>query len=165
MKIDKLDSLLNLAMPEKRGGAPKAGGSDFRKIFEEVQANQAGEKKKIADSGSAGKTAGISDGPLGLCSFPLLTESGDPFQTRARSMQTADRMLGALEDYQRGLGDAEVSLKSLYPAIQSLSAEIRGMKQDSEGLPANDSLKRILDEIGILAAVEVERFNRGDYVS
>jgi hypothetical protein len=39
------------------------------------------------------------------------------------------------------------------------------MSQDAERLPANDPLKRILEEMGILAAVEVERFNRGDYIS
>jgi hypothetical protein len=49
--------------------------------------------------------------------------------------------------------------------IQSLSSEIQGVSQDAEKLPANDPLKRILREMGILAAVEVEKFNRGEYVS
>jgi hypothetical protein len=98
-------------------------------------------------------------------SFPPLTELGNPFQTQARSLQTADQVLRVLEEYQKSLADPEVSLKNLYPMIQSLSAEIQGVSQDAEKLPANDPLKRILREMGILAAVEVEKFNRGEYVS
>ena len=56
-------------------------------------------------------------------------------------------------------------MKNLYPMIQSLSSEVRGVSQDAEKLSANDPLKGILSEMGILAAVEVERFNRGEYVS
>lgn len=163
MKIDKLDSLMNLVIPDKKGSTNKTGGVDFRKILEEVQANQAGEKQKLGDTGSASKAAEISEGPLGIFSFPPPAEPGGSLPNR--SLQTAERMLGALEDYQRRLGDSKVSLKALYPAIESLSSKIRGMDQDKENLPAGDPLRRILDEIGILAAVEVERFNRGDYVS
>jgi hypothetical protein len=39
------------------------------------------------------------------------------------------------------------------------------MSREAEKLPPNDPLRRILDEIGVLAAVETEKFNRGDYVS
>ena len=165
MKIDKLDSLINLAIPDKKGSTFKAGGPDFRKILEEVQANQVGEKQKPANSDSASKAAEIPDGPWRVYSLSSAAEPGASFANRPRSIQAAERMLGALEDYQRGLGDSKVSLKALYPAIESLSSKIHEMGRDSERLPANDPLRRILDEIGVLAAVEVERFNRGDYVA
>lgn len=163
MKIDKLDSLLNLVIPDKKGSAHKAGGNDFQKIFEEIQANQSGEKQRPPESGS--KAAEIPDGLLSVYSFPPLADSGNPFQGQTRSLQAADRVLQGLEEYQKGLGDSEVSLKTLFPMIQSLSSEIRGISKDAENLPANDPLKRILEEIGVLAAVEVERYNRGDYLS
>jgi hypothetical protein len=165
MKIDKLDNLTNLLMPDKKGSTHKAGGADFQKILEETQADQAAESQKLSESGSVFRAAGIPDGPLGVYSFPPLTELGNPFQTQARSLQTADQVLRVLEEYQKSLADPEVSLKNLYPMIQSLSSEIQGVSQDAEKLPANDPLKRILREMGILAAVEVEKFNRGEYVS
>jgi len=70
MKIDKLDSLLSLVMPDKKGGPHKAGGGDFQKIFEEIQANQAGEKQRLPESGAVPKTSEIADGPLSVYSFP-----------------------------------------------------------------------------------------------
>ena len=74
-------------------------------------------------------------------------------------------MLKVLEEYQKALADPEVSLKNLYPMIQSLSSKVEGVGRDAEKLPANDPLQRIFSEMGILAAVEVEKFNRGEYVS
>jgi len=165
MKIDKLDNLTNLLMSDKKGSTHKAGSADFQKILEETQADQAAESQKLSESGSVFRAAGIPEGPLGVFSFPLLTEVGNSVQTQARSLQTADQVLRVLEEYQKGLADPEVSLKNLYPMIQSLSSEIQGVSQDAEKLPANDPLKKILSEMGMLAAVEVEKFNRGEYVS
>ena len=162
MKIDKLDSLTNLTMTDKKGPPHKAGGVEFQKILDEIQANQAAENQKLLESASG--AAGVPDGPLGPYSFPPLAEFGNPVQAQNRTFQTADRMLNVLEQYQKALGDPEVSLKNLYPIIQSLSSEVQGMNEGTENLPANDPLKKILEEIGILTAVEVEKFNRGEYV-
>ena len=165
MKIDKLDNLTNLLMPDKKESTHKAGGADFQKILEETQADQAAKSQKLPESGSVFRAAGIPDGPLGAYSFSPLTELGNPLRrTQAQSLQAADQVLRVLEEYQKGLADPEVSLKNLYPMIQLLSSEIQGVSQGAEKLPANDPLKRILSEMGMLAAVEVEKFNRGEYV-
>jgi hypothetical protein len=165
MKIDKLDNLINLLMPDKKESAPKTGGADFQKILEATQADRAMENQKLSEPGSGCRAAGISEGPLGAYSFPPLAEFGNPVQAQPRSLQAADQVLKVMGEYQKALGDHEVSLKNLYPMIQALSSEIQGMSQNAEALPANDPLKRIINEIGILAAVEVERFNRGEYIS
>ncbi len=164
MKIDKLDNLTNLPAPDKKG-AHKTGEDDFRKIFEDIKANQAAESRKLAESGSVPKPGEIPDGPLGVYSLSPLTELGNPFPPQARSLQAADQVLKVLEEYQKALADPEVSLKNLYPMIQSLSSKVEGVGRDAEKLSANDPLQRILSEMGILAAVEVERFNRGEYIS
>lgn len=163
MKIDKLDTLTNLMMPEKKETPHKAGGTEFRKILDEVRANQAAENQKLSEYACG--TAGSSDGPLGVYSLPPFTDFENPVREHSRMLQTADRMLNVLEQYQKKLGDPEVSLKTLYPIIQSLSSELQGMNEGTENLPENDPLKKILGEIGVLTAVQVEKFNRGEYVS
>jgi hypothetical protein len=165
MKIDKLDNLTNLLMPDKKGNTQKTGGADFQKILEETQAGGGAESQKLSESGSVFRAAGIPEGPLGAYSFPPLSEFGNPVHAQTRSIQAADQILNVLEEYQKALADPAVSLKNLYPMIQSLSSEVQGVSQDAEKLPANDPLKRILDEMGILAAVEVEKFSRGEYIS
>ncbi len=165
MKIDKLDDLTNLLMTDKKANPHKAGGVEFQKILEEIQANQAAETQKLSEAGSASGRAGGPEGPLGAYSFPPLPEFGNSIQARGRSLQDADQVLKVLEEYRTALADPKVSLKDLYPLIQTLSSGMPGMNEGAENLPTNDPLKKILGEIGVLAAVEVERFNRGDYVS
>jgi len=164
MKVDRLDNLTNLLMPVKKESTQKAGGADFHKLLEEIRANQGGESQILSGPGSVSKEGEVL-GPPGVYSFAPLTEFANPLQTHARSLQTADQALSALEEYQQALVDPEISLKKIYPMIQSLSSEIQGVSQEAEKLPGNDPLKRILSEIGILATVEVERFKRGEYVS
>jgi hypothetical protein len=163
MKIDKLDNLTNLLMTDKKGPPHKAGGVEFQKILDEIQANQAAENQILSEPASG--AAEVADGPLGVYSLPPLDEFGNSLQTQSRSIQTADRILNVLEEYQKGLGTPEVSLKNLYPVIQSLSSEVQAITKGTEDLPANNPLKKILGEIEILTAVEVEKFNRGEYVS
>ena len=164
MKIDNLDSLTNLLIPDKKESTHKAEGADFQKILEETQADQAAKSQKPPESGSVFRAAGIPDGPLGAYSFSPLTELGNPFQIQADPL-AADQVLRVLEQYQKAMADPDVSLKNLYPFIQSLAHEIKDINQVAGNAPASDPAKKILGEIGVLAAVEVEKFNRGDYVS
>jgi len=163
MKIDNLDTLTNLMITEKKGTLHKAGGAEFQKILNEVQANRTPENQKLSESVSG--AAGVSDGPLDVYSLPPLAGFENGIRGPNQNLQTADQMLNILEQYQKGLGDPEVSLKDLFPMIQSLFSELQRMNESAENLPENDPLKKILGEIGILTAVEVEKFNRGEYVS
>jgi hypothetical protein len=165
MKIDKLESLVNIQMPHGKENAGKAGETGFQKIFEEIQAGRGGEKQRAGESSAAFQAAEIPDVPFGVHSLSSVAQPGSLSPGQTRSLQAGERALKVLEDYGKDLGDPGISLKEIYPLIQSLSSEVRGMNQDADKLPGNDPLKRILNEIGVLAAVEVERFNRGDYLS
>jgi hypothetical protein len=57
-----------------------------------------------------------------------------------------------------------VSLKEVYSLVQSLRQEVQEMDRWSDQLPPSDPLRKIMGEIGILSNVEIEKFNRGDYV-
>ena len=167
MKIDKLDDRRIPPMTDKNANPHKAAGVEFQKILEEIQANQAAKTQKLSEAGSA-SGGGRSRGALGryilsrlFLNSEIPSRPGvDPSRLRIRCS-----VLNVLEEYRNALADPKVSLKDLYPLIQTLSSGMPGMNEGAENLPTNDPLKKILGEIGVLAAVEVERFNRGDYVS
>jgi hypothetical protein len=165
MKIDKLDGLMNALTADNKKSANKANGVDFRKILTEAQANRAAENQQLFEPGVAQKAKSLQEAPLPVYSFSPISESGKNPQIHGQGIRAADHTLEVLEQYQKAIADPKVSLKNLYPFIQSLSHEIRGVNQAAEGLPANNPLKKILGDIGVLAAVEVEKFNRGDYLS
>jgi hypothetical protein len=165
MKVDRLDSLMNTLIPDKKTSANNGVGVDFQKVLAEAQTNRGGESQKLSGAGLAEKAESLLEGPLAPYSFPAISKFGKESRIRDQGLLAADQTLGILEQYQKAIADPKVSLKNLYPHIQSLSAEIQGIKQAAEGLPGSDPLKKILGEIGVLATVEVERFNRGDYVS
>ena len=165
MKVDKLDGLMNALTADNKKSTNKASGIDFRKILTEAQANRAAENQQLFEPGVIQKAKSLQEGPLPTYSFSPISESGENPQIQGQGIRAGDQTLGVLEQYQKAIGDPKVSLKTLYPYIQSLSHEIKDINQVAEGLPANNPLKKILGEIGVLAAVEVEKFNRGDYLS
>jgi hypothetical protein len=162
MKIDKLESLTNLLMPDNKKPV-KSGSAEFQKILNGVQAQQEAEMRKRPESATA--AAGSPEGIWGSYSLPPLREIENPAESQARTVQKAERVLSILEEYQRALGDPGASLKGIHPLVQSLSSELPGMKESADRLPSNDPLKKILGEIGVVAAVEVEKFNRGEYLA
>jgi hypothetical protein len=165
MKVDKLDGLTNPLMLDIKINAEKGRGIDFQKILAEAQVNRVAERQQLSESGQAGKADNLLEGPLAAYSLAPISEFGKDIQIRGQSIGVADHTLGVLEQYQKAMADPKVSLKNLYPYIQSLAREIKDINQVAGKLSASDPLKKILGEIEVLAAVEVEKFNRGDYVS
>jgi hypothetical protein len=164
MKVDKLDGLTNPQMLDIKINADKGKGVDFQKILAEAQVNRVPARQQLSKSGQAEKADDLLDGPWAAYSLAPLSELGKDPQVLNQNLRTADHTLGLLEEYQNAMADPKVSLKSLYPYIQSLSHEIKDINQVAEKLSASDPFKKILGEIGVLVAVEVEKFNRGDYV-
>ena len=165
MKVDKLDGLMNPLMSDNKKNTNMASGIDFQKLLAEAQTNRLAENQRLFEPGFAQEAKSLLDGPLPTYSFPPISELGKGPQIHDQGIGVADHTLGVLEQYQKAMADPKVSLKNLYPYIQSLFHEIKDINQAAEGLPASNPLKKILGEIGVLAAVEVEKFNRGDYVS
>ena len=82
----------------------------------------------------------------------------------SQTLQATDRTLEVLERYQRALINPEVSLKKIAPLVESLSGEVEGLTGMSAKLPPTDPLQEMLKELGILSAVEIQKFKRGDYI-
>jgi len=108
---------------------------------------------------------GISQDPLAplapLASSPNLS---DPAQVRLQSIESTEKTLGLLEQYQKALANPNQSLKSIYPLVQSLSQELQDLHRLSETLSPSDPLQPILTQTGVVSAVEIEKFHRGEYI-
>jgi hypothetical protein len=87
-------------------------------------------------------------------SSPLLLQG-----TRA-----AEKALDLLEQYQRAMENPRTTLREIHPLVQSLAEEMKNLDQWVEKMPPSDPLRGILTEAGILSSVEIEKFNRGDYI-
>jgi hypothetical protein len=165
MKVDKLDGLMNPLMADNKKNTNMASGVDFQKFLSEAQANRIAENQQPFGPGLPQVTKSLLDGPLPDYSLPPISELAKSHKIHEQAIRVADRTLGVLEQYQKAMADPKISLKKLYPYIQSLSHEIKDVTQVVEGLPASNPLKKVLGEIGVLGALEVEKFNRGDYIS
>jgi hypothetical protein len=108
---------------------------------------------------------GISPGPISPA-VPLDGLSGlnEPGQVRSRGIQSAEKTLDLLDQYQKAMANPDQSLKNIHPLIQSLSQELQGLNILSEKLSPSDPLQSILTNTGIVSAVEVEKFYRGEYI-
>jgi hypothetical protein len=88
----------------------------------------------------------------------------DPAQIRLQGIQSTEKTLDILEQYQKAMANPNLSLKNIYPLIQSLSQELQGLNVLSAKLPPSDPLQSILTHTGIVSAVEIEKFHRGEYI-
>jgi hypothetical protein len=96
--------------------------------------------------------------------FPLSPDAGQINETRSKGVETTEKTLDLLERYQKAIADPQMPLKRINEFIDSLSLEVKSLNSLSEKLPPVDPLQKIMTEVGILSAVEIEKFNRGEYI-
>ena len=154
--VHEASPLLNTDTSEKG----KVEDDLFKKLLEGAS-SQFRDSPKSVSPGSGE----ISPDPLSplspLASSPDLS---DPAQVRLQSIESTEKTLGLLERYQEALANPNQSLKSMYPLVQSLSQELQGLQRLSEKLSPSDPLQPILTQTGVVSAVEIERFHRGEYL-
>jgi hypothetical protein len=156
MDIKRIDQ--EISAPTARNGEKRVGPGDqeFKRILEQLT----GSPTKPSDLGAGSEIAvppSFTDYPI-----PFLDESAG--SVREQSVNAAEGVLGLLEEYQRSLADPQSSLKDLDGLVQSLSREVSALIELSEKLPPADPLKKIASEVGMVSAVEIEKFNQGRYV-
>ncbi len=134
----------------------------FKKILEGVSSQYHDGPKSLSPSPGS---AEILQGPLPPAAPPnFLSDLKDPAQIRLQGIQSTEKTLDMLEQYQKAMGNPNLSLKSIYPLIHSLSQELQELSVLSEKLPPSDPLQPILTNTGIVSAVEIEKFHRGEYI-
>jgi tetratricopeptide (TPR) repeat protein len=71
---------------------------------------------------------------------------------------------GAVKQYQKAIGDPHQSLRQMDSLVRFLSNEVKRLNTLAEEIPPSDPLRKIMTELGVVSAVEIEKFNRGEYV-
>ncbi len=97
-------------------------------------------------------------------SDPKPVDHTDPLLIRSQCFQAVEETLNTLEAYQKNLSAPEISLKKVDPIVQTLTEEVKTLQHLSGKLPLRDPLRTLMSEAGILSAVEIEKFRRGDYL-
>ncbi len=165
MKIEELSGSIISPRPEKARGEDISKGADFQKILQEAKARTL-ESQETGFPKEATASAGLSaQDPLAV-SAPYLGVNWETSPSlKKEGVQTLEKAMQVLDQYQNSLADSRVSLKEVFPLVQSLQDVAKGLDEMSGKFPVNDPLRSLLAETGVLAGVEVEKYNRGDYLA
>jgi hypothetical protein len=154
--IDGISSITELN--QKRKSEPSH--LDFQKVLKDAKSNIG-----VAGQSSGSTFKGVEEIPNDPSYvIQALSEPEQINQIRSRGIKTAENTLNILEQYQKAMGNPQMTLKNVNRLVQSLSQEVNGLNRLSEKLPTSDPLQKIMNELGIVSAVEIEKFNRGEYI-
>ncbi len=135
----------------------KPAGLDFEELLKQANPSQKGISQTTSPLPSHIEVEPVSNAAF----VPKLEEI---HQVQLQGIEAAEGTLSLLEQYQKAMANPDVSLKKVDPLVQSLSKEVNGLNLFSEKLSPSDPLQKILTEVGIVSAVEIEKFRRGDYI-
>ena len=148
----------------KKATKEKAGDVNFQQVLNRVASGK-GETGQAPSSPSTGGEVALLSSPI--FSAPYLNAGANIEalgHIRSEGIQMTERILGLLEEYQKRIGDPETTLRDLAPLVQSLSEEAGRLRTLADQVPISDPLRKIISELGIVSTVELERFNRGEYI-
>ncbi|WP_051617151.1 hypothetical protein [Desulfonatronovibrio hydrogenovorans] len=96
----------------------------------------------------------------------LLGSSLITSQNRESSfMNQMDSLLNKWENYAAGMDSPSSSLKEVYANLESISRQIKEMKNSSSFDNQSPEVKSMIQELEVMATTEVIKFNRGDYLT
>jgi hypothetical protein len=80
------------------------------------------------------------------------------------AQEMVDAVLSRLEIFQEALSRPGLSLKGLSPLAQALGKDSQNLNSLAKSLPADSSLRPIVEETAALTYTESAKFSRGDYL-
>jgi hypothetical protein len=111
-----------------------------------------------------------SEGGEGAAEVSALQELAAPgFELQSPSEIVSEKtegLLGLLDTYAGQLGDPQVSLKSIAPVLEQMTAEAQDLMKEARFLDSGETeLKDIATRAAVAAQTEAVKFQRGDYLS
>jgi len=141
--------------PENRNRAKPAGGEDFKSYLQgEISAGV----EKTA-RGPAGLEGPLPVSPVG----PFFVPPSPPVEASALAGEM-EGMLDRLQGLELGLARGELTPRRAVEALADMNREMEGLGDRLEALPSEHPLRRMGEEIRVLAYVESVKWNRGDYL-
>ena len=164
MKIQDYKNIQQSLIPELKNSVQKESG-DFEKALSEAQS-------KIEKSGGGVE---LSPDEIQRLNYRLQNASfvpepeGSSFnnhlgKSHGTEIKKVEQFLDLFESYTQALLDPEKNLKEIEPLVKSLEREKEKLLALGESLPEESVLRHIIDQTTILGALEVLKFNRGDYL-
>jgi hypothetical protein len=160
MDIKEIQGGALSAAAGKKGKQEELNGFEFQKMLQEAQSNLE-ESNGAAPGAATGGPEILPEGVAALNCLDGIRDSNSPCLQEARA---AERALDLLEQYQKAMENPNITLREIHPLVQSLEEEMKGLNQWVEKMSPSDPLRGILTEAGILSSIEIEKFNRGDYI-
>jgi len=148
----------------KQKGTPETSQLDFQKLLQEAKSSNKAPSLSTAMPLSKGMGEIPPDPALAVKALNLLGEPMVIPQIRSQGIKAAENTLSLLEKYQKAMADPQMTLKKVDHWVQSLAQEVNDLISFSDKLPTADPLKEIINEIGIVSKVEIQKFNRGEYI-
>jgi hypothetical protein len=145
----------------KKGKREELEGTDFQKVLQEAHSHLQESPASPVSKGGVREAEWFEPVTFPLLAANLATATPS---LPSQGIEATERTLDLLERYQEALSDPRVSLKEVYSLVQSLGQEVQELNRFSDQLPPSDPLRKIMGEVGILSNLEIEKFNRGDYV-
>jgi len=161
MDVKEIGSEMTPLAFGKKGKKEESEGTDFQKALENAHSHLQRPSAPSVSTEGVGGTEWLE-----RITFPVLPSNfaGGALSLQLQGTQATERTLDLLEQYRHALSDPQASLKEVYPLVQALREEVQGMSRWTEQLLPSDPLRKIMSETEILSRVEIEKFNRGDYV-
>lgn len=148
----------------KQKGTSETSQLDFHKLLQEAKSTDKAASPSAASLLSKGAGEIPPDPALAVKALNLLAAPLEAPQVRSQGIKAAENALSLLEKYQKAMDDPQMTLKKVDHWVQSLAQEVNDLISLSDKLPAADPLKEIISEIGIVSTVEIQKFNRGEYI-
>ncbi len=164
MDVKEIKSATLSGMAGIKGKKEELQGLEFQRLLQEAQSNGKQAEGTISPEALVGKAEFFPDPVLSIPSVNLAPNATKSSAFRSQGIGATERILELLEQYQRAMADPKISLKEINPLVQSLSREVQDLAERAGKLSPSDPLQTILTDVGILASVEIEKFNRGDYI-
>jgi hypothetical protein len=160
MKISDILQQPSSLPASRKGDKTEASEVDFQQFLNDARARRA-EGHQTTPPVSPGLEVENLSAP------PVLgdpSENMEMNQIRSMGIKATEDILGMLEQYQKAIGNPEMSLRQIESLARSLSQGVSRLETVAEKVASSDPLRKIMTDVGIVSTVEIEKFNRGEYV-
>jgi hypothetical protein len=164
MKIKEITQQVSAVLGSKNTQKEEPTELEFQKLLKDANVKLNHPSERMPPSVHDEGVTELSSPALTASSVSYLLKLEDIAQIRSQSIQATENTLKVLEEYKNAMGDPEMPLKKIDPLIQSLSQGMQDLNTLSAKLSPSDPLQKILTEVGIVSAVEIEKFRRGEYI-